>query len=69
MCGSVKARSQSLEANVRTYRWNENKGKECTMCGSGHKKSVYHVIVEYVRYEREKCTYTRGELGMGYPIY
>ena len=49
-----KARSQSLEVNARTYKWNENKSKECKMCGSGQVESVYHVIVECVRYERER---------------
>ena len=49
-----KARSQSLEVNARTYRWNVDKRKECKMCSTGQVESVYHVLVECKKYEKER---------------
>ena len=49
-----KARSQSLEVNARTYRWNESKSKECDMCACGMDETVYHVIVECESYMEER---------------
>ena len=49
-----KVRSQSLEVNARTYRWNEDGSKECKVCAMGVDESVYHMIVECAEYERER---------------
>ena len=49
-----KERCQALEVNERTYRWNVEKSKECKMCRASQVESVYHVIVEYTRYEGER---------------
>ena len=49
-----KARSQSLEVNERTYRWNAERSKECKGCRCHADESVYHIIVECERYERER---------------
>ena len=49
-----KVRSQSLEVNARTYRWNEDGSKECKVCAMGIDESVYHVIVECAGYMRER---------------
>ena len=49
-----KARSQSLEVNERTHRWNAERSKECKGCRCHADESVYHIIVECERYERER---------------
>ena len=49
-----KTRSQSLEVNARTYRWNTDKSKECKVCNRKENESVFHVIVECTKYERER---------------
>ena len=52
-----KARSQSLEVNARTYRWNSDGSKLCKMCDSGSEETVYHVIVECTMYEYERSVF------------
>ena len=49
-----KARSQSLEVNARTYRWNAEGSKECKVCDTRAEESVFHIIVKCVGYERER---------------
>ena len=55
-----KARSQSLEVNDRTYRWNDVGSRECQVCRTGDVESVYHVIVECAGYERERVVLIRS---------
>ena len=56
-----KARSQSLEVNARTYRWNADKSRECKMCSTEQVESVYYMLVEYYKYEKKRCFDTSGE--------
>ena len=49
-----KSRSQSLELNARTYRWNATRSKECKVCNTNEIESVFHVIVQCAKYERER---------------
>ena len=61
-----KARSQSLEVNGRTYRWNTDGSRLCKVCRNLEVESVYHVIVECVGYERERQVLieaVRAEIG------
>jgi hypothetical protein len=61
-----KARSQSLEVNARTYRWNESRSKVCEMCDLNENETVVHVLVECNRYERERTRLLEvleGEVG------
>ena len=48
-----RARSQSLEVNDQTYRWNDVGSRECQVRRTSEVESVYHVIVEWAGYERE----------------
>ena len=61
-----KVRSQSLEVNGRTYRWNVDGSKECKVCGNCEVESVYHMFVECEGYERERqvlIQVVRAEIG------
>ena len=49
-----KARTNSLEVNVRTYRWNENRQRMCMQCGMGVDETVEHVFLECERYANER---------------
>ena len=49
-----KARSQSLELNVRTYRWNAENSKECKGCSLQIEESVFHLIVECMAYGKDR---------------
>jgi hypothetical protein len=54
-----KARSQSLELNARTYRWNERRSKSCEACDLNEDETVVHVLVECSRYEDERARFLR----------
>ena len=61
-----KARTQSLEVNGRTYRWNTDRNRMCKMCNIEEVESVYHLIVECEKYDMERQVYierVRGEIG------
>ena len=49
-----KARTQSLEVNARTYRWNENREKRCMKCDLDEDETVMHVVVECDKYDVER---------------
>jgi len=49
-----KARTQSLEVNARTYRWNEGGIKKCMNCDLNEDETVMHVMVECDRYDAER---------------
>ena len=49
-----KARTQSLELNARTYRWNEGGVKRCMMCDLGEDETVMHVVVECDKYDVQR---------------
>ena len=49
-----KARTQSLEVNSRTYRWENDGDKTCKMCDSGRDETIEHVLLECEKYERER---------------
>ena len=51
------SRSQSLEVNARTYRWNVDGIRECQVCESGELESVYHVFIECAGYARERAEF------------
>ena len=50
-----KARTKSLELNVRTYRWNENRQRMCMQCGLGVDETVEHMFLEYEGYANERA--------------
>ena len=49
-----KARTQSLELNARTYRWNENGVKRCMNCDLNEDETVMHVMVECDKFDVER---------------
>ena len=49
-----KARTNSLEVNVRTYRWNESRQRMCMQCGMGVDETVEHMFLECERYANER---------------
>ena len=49
-----KVRTQSLELNARTYRWNEGGVKRCMMCDLGEDETVMHVVVECDKYDGQR---------------
>ena len=49
-----RARAQSMDVNARSYRWSESRSKGCQMCDMGVDETVEHVILECVRYERDR---------------
>ena len=48
-----KARTNTLEVNVRMYRWNEKKQRMCMQCGMGVDGTVEHMSLECERYVNE----------------
>jgi hypothetical protein len=54
-----KARSQSLEVNARTHRWNVSRSKICEVCDLNEEETVVHVLVECSRYESERARLLR----------
>ena len=48
-----KARTNSLEVNVRT-RWNENRQRMCMQCGMGVDETVEHMLLKCERYANER---------------
>ena len=49
-----KARTKSLELNSGTYRWENNGEKTCRKCDTGVDETVEHVLLECVKYERDR---------------
>ena len=49
-----KARIKSLEDNVRTYRWNENRQRICIQCGMGVDETVEHMFLECEGHANER---------------
>ena len=47
-------KTQSLEVNARTYRFNEEGVKRCLKCDLGEDEMVMHVLVECDKYDRER---------------
>ena len=45
-----KVRTNSLEVNVRTYRWNDNGQRMCMQCGMGVDETVEHMLLECEEY-------------------
>ena len=54
-----KARSQSLDVNEMTYKWNKRGENLCRMCISGMEESVHHIVVECEWYRNERKIYMR----------
>jgi hypothetical protein len=52
-----KARSQSLELNARTHRWNDRLSKLCEVCELNVDETVVHALVECSGYERERARF------------
>ena len=55
-----KARTNSLEVNDRTYRFNENRERLCKMCNMGVEETLDHLIVECPVYDIARVK-TMGE--------
>ena len=51
----LRARSQFLEVSARICRWNGGSARERQVCRIYLVESVYHMIVECVGYEMERC--------------
>ena len=43
-----------MDVNARSYRWSESRSKVCQMCDMGVDETVEHVVLECVRYERDR---------------
>ena len=43
-----------MNVNARSYRWSESRSKVCQMCDMGVDETVEHVVLECVRYERDR---------------
>ncbi|MPD03129.1 hypothetical protein E2C01_098752 [Portunus trituberculatus] len=43
-----------MDVNARNYRWSESRSKVCQMCDVGENKTVKHVVVECVKYARDR---------------
>ena len=46
-----------MDLNARSYRWSESRSKVCHMCDMGEEEAVEHVVLECVKYARD-----RGEM-------
>ena len=49
-----KCRTNSLEVNFRTYRWNESRSKLCSRCNLNLEETIRHLITECSYYEEER---------------
>ena len=58
-----KARTESVELNARTYRWQENDDK-CKLCVRKPKEDVTHWIVECEFYDVERTSFIRKIVGI-----
>ncbi|MPD05858.1 hypothetical protein E2C01_101627 [Portunus trituberculatus] len=43
-----------MNVNARSYRWSESRSKVCQMCDSGEDETVEHVMLECVKYARDR---------------
>ncbi|MPC87583.1 hypothetical protein E2C01_082449 [Portunus trituberculatus] len=43
-----------MDVNARSYRWSESRSKVCHMCDSGEDETVEHVMLECVKYARDR---------------
>ncbi|MPC38231.1 hypothetical protein E2C01_031736 [Portunus trituberculatus] len=49
-----RARAQCMNVNAMSYRWSESRSKVCQMCDSGEDETVEHVMLECVKYVRDR---------------
>ena len=49
-----RARAQCMDVNARNYRWSESRSKVCQMCDMGEDETVEHVMLECVKYARDR---------------
>ncbi|MPC76616.1 hypothetical protein E2C01_071033 [Portunus trituberculatus] len=53
-----RARAQCMDVNARNSRWSESRSKVCQMCDMGEDETVEHVVLECVKYARDRrCRY------------
>ena len=49
-----RARAQCMDVNARNYRWSESRSKVCQMCDMGEDETVEHVMLECMKYARDR---------------
>ena len=49
-----------MEVNAGSYRWSESCGKVCQMCDMGEGEAVEHVVLECVKYARDRNEMIQG---------
>ncbi|XP_063861501.1 uncharacterized protein LOC135101456 [Scylla paramamosain] len=49
-----RVRAQCMDVNARSYRWSESRSKVCQMCDMGEDVTVEHVVLECVKYARDR---------------
>ena len=54
-----RARAQCMDVNARNYRWSESHSKVCQMCDMEEDETVEHVVLECVKYDRERMEMMR----------
>ena len=54
-----RVRAQCVEVNDMTYRWSEDRRKECEMCDKSVDETVVHLMLECKMYERARADIMR----------